>query len=165
MLDNGLRITAIAGLAAITLAGCTTTVPGGRPAASGGETGAMAATFRYMFANNASAARSNVASYCIGTGTAPALTDPDPELLAALSDVRPKVVPASACKAGVRAVDASGQPVLIFNLRTVQCDGLDNCLFQGGYYEGNISASGGNYRARWIDGKWQIVPEGPQAIS
>lgn len=157
---------AITGATALLLAGCATT---GRTDAAdtgfhGGETAAMAATFRYLFANNASALQRDAATYCIGTGTPPGLNNPNPELIDALADVRPSVSPASACRRGDRVVDAGGRPALIFNLRSLECDG-GNCLFEGGYYEANLSASSGRYRARWIDGAWQVTPEGPQAVS
>ncbi len=139
--------------------------PGSRATPIGGETGAMAATFRYLFANNASALKARASTYCVGTGSGGELANPNPELMKALAGTRPKVVPASSCRRGNRVVDAAGRPALIFNLATVQCDGLDNCVFEGGYYEGNVSASNGRYRARWVNGRWQITPEGAQAIS
>lgn len=149
------------------LAGCaaTTTTAAREPESTGGEAAALAATFRHLFADNASALKSNAATYCIGTGTSGAVNDPDPELIAALADVRPAVAPASACKADVRVVDAQGRPSLLFTLRTVECDGRNNCVFEGGYYEGNLSASSTRYRARFGGGRWQVTQEGPIAIS
>ena len=77
----------------------------------------------------------------------------------------PKVEPVSTCRIGDRVVNAASQPSLSFNLTTVRCEGPDNCLFEGGYYEANLSASNGRYRARKAGGEWQVTPEGPQAIS
>ena len=53
------------------LAGCaaTSTTAAREPASTGGEAAALAATFRHLFADNASALKSNAATYCIGTGT------------------------------------------------------------------------------------------------
>ena len=143
---------------ALGLGGCTTT--DGEP----GEVAAMAATYRYLFANNASGQQDDAATYCIGVGARPELDDPSPALQAALSDVA-KVEPASTCQVGERVTDTDGRPSLVFNLTPLGCDGPDNCLFEGGYYEANLSASNGRYRARKAGGEWQVTPEGPQAIS
>jgi len=125
----------------------------------------MAATYRYMFVNNASALKSEAATYCVGIGTRSDLSEPPATLLKALDDITPDVRPASECRAAERAVNSVGQPSLIFSLVQVRCDSATNCLFQGGYYEGNLSASSGQYRARLVNGEWQVAPEGPQAIS
>ncbi len=156
---------ALASLAVLCLAGCATDTRGAASSAGAAQTAAMAATFRYMFADNASALKVNAASYCVGTGAMPNLADPTPETLAALSGVVPKVAPASTCRTAERVTDGAGRPSLIFTLTSKGCASADNCLFDGGYYEGNMSASGGDYRARRVDGVWQVAPEGPQAIS
>lgn len=85
--------------------------------------------------------------------------------MAMLSDVTPKVSPVSSCHRQTRVTDAEGKPALIFTVTAKGCSSADDCLFNGGYYEGNVSASGGDYRARRVNGVWQVVPEGPQAIS
>lgn len=125
----------------------------------------MAATYRYLFANNASGLGSDAAAYCVGIGTRPGLADPPAALIAALSDVRPEVVPASACRVDARVENAAGEPSLLFNLAPFGCDADAGCLFAGGYYEANLSASAGRYRARRVGGEWQVTPEGPQAVS
>lgn len=159
------RCIGIATLATTMALGACTTTGGGRAAAAGGgETAAQAATFRYLFANNASALKGDSAAYCIGMGGAQGASAPGRDLMAALSDVRPAVRPISACRSDARVVDASGRPALIFNLETVECDGT-SCLFRGGYREGNVSASSATYRARLVDGNWQVTQEGPMAIS
>ena len=65
----------------------------------------------------------------------------------------------------VRVVNASGQPSLTFALVQVRCNGLADCLFEGGYHEANLSASRGQYHARRVNGQWQVAAEGPQAVS
>ncbi len=134
-------------------------------AGTGGETAAKAAAFRYLFADNASALKTDAATYCIGTGPAAIPTDPDPALMAALADVRPTVQPISACRTGDRVTDAAGRPALIFHLETTECDGTTQCFFRGGYYEGNVGASTATYRARLVGGRWQVTQEGATAIS
>lgn len=125
---------------------------------------AMVATYRYLFANNASGLQDGAATYCLGVGTRPGLNDPSPALLASLADIA-KVEPVSACTVGERVTDADGRPSLLFNLASLGCDGPDSCLLEGGYYEANLSASNGLYRLRKVDGEWQVTPEGPQAVS
>lgn len=149
----------------VALGACTTTSNSGTASSTGGETAAKAAAFRYLFANNASALKANAATYCIGSGPAATPTNPSPELLSALSDVRPAVQPISACRASERVVDSAGRPALIFNLETTGCDGVTSCFFRGGYQEGNLSASNAMYRARFTNKHWQVTQEGPIAIS
>ena len=143
---------------ALALAGCVTTDD------ETGNVAAMAATYRYLFANNVSGLQQGAATYCVGVGARPGLDDPSPVLLASLADIG-KVEPASTCTVGERVTDAEGRPSLLFNLALLGCDAPDNCLFEGGYYEANLSASNGRYRARKVGGEWQVTPEGPQAVS
>ena len=125
----------------------------------------MAATYRYLFAHNVSGLQDDAATYCLGVGRRSALSDPPPELLAALSDVRPEVEPASQCRIGAGVVGPDGRPALLFSLTPAVCGSADNCLFEGGYYEGNLSASHSTYRARSVNGRWQVTPVGPGAVS
>lgn len=129
------------------------------------DVAAMAATYRHLFANNASGLKSSASTYCVAVGARSDLADPSPALLAALSELSPKVQQASACRISDRVVNTAGQPSLLFTLRSLGCESADSCLFEGGYYEGNLSASAGQYRARKVDGRWQVTPEGPQGIS
>lgn len=164
------NLSVLPAVAALLIAGCTA---GGRGDVAGvtnarpgsAETAAMVATYRYLFANNASSLQGRAATYCVGIGSGRDLADPASEVIGALSDVTPRVRPASTCKVQVRAVDAEGSPSVIFNLSPMGCSDAANCLFNGGYYEGNVSGSGGNYHARLVEGAWQVQPEGPQAVS
>lgn len=127
------------------------------------------AAFRYLFVNNASAFKHNVAAYCVGLGQGQTLRDPEPRMVMALNvkdaDPRPVVLPASGCVQGVDVKDrATGGRAILFRVSDVQCQG-DSCTFQGGYYEGNVSASNGMFRATRHGDSWQIMPAGPQVIS
>lgn len=146
----------------LALGGCATASQHSSPTPPADAT---VAAFRYLFANNASAFGAQVGTYCIGMGQRPDLSAPDAAVLAALSDVRPAVRPATGCRAAERATGPDGNPALIFNLEFAGCRSADDCLFRGGYYEGNLSASSGAYRVRRRDGRWTVAPEGPQAIS
>lgn len=148
-----------------TLGACTTINHLERASSSEGETAAQAAVFRYIFTSNSAALKDRAATYCIDTGSAVSPRDPKPDLLSLLSDVRPAVQPISACRTGERVIDGVGRPALLFHLETTECDGITTCLFRGGYYEGNLSASSAIYRARLIDGHWQVSQEGPIAVS
>ena len=125
----------------------------------------MAATYRHLFTHNVSALQDDAAAYCLGVGTPSDLSDPTPALLAALSDVTPEVEPASQCRIGAGVTDPEGRPALLFSLTPAVCGSPDDCLFEGGYYEGNLSASHGTYRARSVNGRWQVTPVGPEAVS
>ena len=105
-----------------------------------------------MFADNGSAIQGGAAAFCIGIGAGWNLRDPAKSVLEALRDDA-RVKPASACDAGKngeRVVDrASGKPALLFGLDLIDCVSESDCRFRGSYYEGNLSAQGNVYRARW----------------
>lgn len=147
------------------LAACAPPDTLGKSVNATGMEAAMAATYRYIFANNGSGLQDSAATYCVGVGRQPDLADPSPALRAALSDIKPHVQAASSCRIDGRVLDAAGRPALLFMLAPVNCDSPNNCLFEGGYHEANISASRSRYRARKVDGQWRVAPEGPQAIS
>lgn len=125
----------------------------------------MAATYRHLFAHNVSGLQDNAATYCLGVGRRGALSDPPPALLTTLSEVRPEVEPVSQCRTGAGVVGPDGRPALLFSLTPAHCGSPDNCLFEGGYYEGSLSASHSTYRARRVNGRWRITPVGPEAVS
>jgi hypothetical protein len=158
---SGLAIRSLVSIAALAAGGCGTTGGDGEP-----NIQAMAATYRYLFANNVSALQGGAANYCIGVGVRSA-SDPPEALMTALAGVTPEVQPISSCRTAEtsQVVNTSGQPSLIFALAQIRCNGSTDCLFDGGYQEGNLSASRGRYRARLVNGQWQVSPEGPQAVS
>ncbi len=155
---------------AFALSGCVT--PAAMPAAppvddasAATPAGLEQAAYRYLFENNASAFGAQVDAYCLASGRA-ADRDPGAATLAAFVDHRPRVVPVSACMRDARAsVTATGDTALIFHIADITCQSATQCTFQGGYYEGNMSASQGGYRAEYSGGRWQIQPSGPHAIS
>src|SRR5690606_27326195 len=71
---TGDRLRSLLAIGALALGGCATAGGGTGQA----ETVALAATYRYLFANNASGLKENAATYCLGIGTRAALADPPP---------------------------------------------------------------------------------------
>ena len=159
---TGQAIRSLVSIAALAAGACGTAVGDGEP-----NIEAMAATYRYLFANNASALQGEAANYCLGVGARSAASEPPEALMTVLAGVTPEVQPVSACRTTEtsQVVNMSGQRSLIFNLAQIRCNGSADCLFEGGYQEGNLSASRGQYRARLVNGQWQVSPEGPQSIS
>lgn len=145
------------------LAGCSS----GLPEKHNVDNTVIEAGYRFLFDNNASGLQKNVSAFCVGQGTAGAI-DPAPAVLAALGDVRPTVMPASACAADAQAiVKATKQSAIIFEIRDLQCNTSDRCSFWGGYYEGNLSSSSRHYLAERVNGHWiiRLNPNTPQVIS
>lgn len=145
------------------LAACSTMgVPEGRGAtAQGGSKAppaAQAAVLREIFRSNASALKDSAQSYCVSTGPDRESNNADPAVLAELRD-NPKVKPASACEiAGSGVVDReTRRPSLSFNVNTAACSSDTDCLIAGGYYEGNMSSQTNRYRARLMNGVWNVT--------
>jgi hypothetical protein len=54
---------------------------------------------------------------------------------------------------------------LLFRVAKVRMADEDNFEMTGGYYEGNMSSSSRQHRAKWIDGRWKVEPFGILTIS
>lgn len=131
---------------------------------------ATAAVYELLFADNASALQGDAAAFCIGTGTGEESADPEPSVLALLSET-PKVRPASDCvveEAGSAVVlkDGGGN-ALLFGAEATECLSDTECFFLGSYYEGNLSSQTNIYAARHVDGAWkaELVELGPVAFT
>lgn len=121
------------------------------------------AAYRYLFQHNSSVLKQQASAFCIGTEAGN-----EKQLIAALSDVRPKVLVSSDCVLGEWAmVKETRQKALIFHVEDIVCESSDHCTFRGSYFEANTSASVGRYIAQRIDGRWliRLDPEKPQAVS
>lgn len=147
------------------LAACSTMgAPEGRGAtAQGGPeapAAAQAAVLREVFRSNASALKSGAHSYCVSTGSDRESNNTDPAVLAELRE-NPKVKPASGCEIGSGGngvIDReTRRPSLSFNVNTAACASGTDCLIYGGYYEGNMSSQTNRYRARLMNGIWNVT--------
>jgi len=164
------RATSIVLVALLGACSTTGTSDGGKPTVAGtaAPVAAQVAVYRSLFASNASAFQDRAAAYCVGSKVNGKTSDPDPAILEAMRD-NPKVKPASACDLGpqgVRVVDRqSGQPALMFDVETASCTSTTDCAIYGGYYEGNLSSQRNLYRARQVNGQWNVTVEEQGPIS
>jgi len=110
------------------------------------------AFFRYLFNNNVSGAQQNAAGYFLKIKE----KDPSLEFLARFRGHSPPVNAASAF------VEGEG-----LEFRIDDCKQINNDTFEisGGYYEGNLSASGGKYRLTCKNGEWIVKSVGSQWVS
>lgn len=110
------------------------------------------AVFRYLFDHNTSAAQKNAKAFYLEVLG----QDPDDALLERLKGQRPAVDKASAFKEG------AGLKFRIQRMTRVTATRVD---VQAGYYEGNLSSSGGSYIVELKDGKWVVRSASPIAVS
>ncbi|MEH3099410.1 hypothetical protein [Sphingomonas adhaesiva] len=154
-----LRISMVMGLvSAAVLSGCATTAgstAGGAPA----PVAAQAAVLNALFASNASGLQDGSPTYCVRAGGEEAGGEMTRAVVAALRD-NPKVKPASACEiadGGDGVFDRqTRQRAVMFTVETSNCPSATECLIRGGYYEGNLSAQTNVYRARLVEGRWNV---------
>jgi hypothetical protein len=129
---------------------------------------AAAAVFRYQFAHNESGIRRRAAAFCIGYGRGASLRDPPKSLIARFRKAWPRVKPASACrfdeKRGVNIDRASGRPALTFFVLGTSCTEAA-CTAEGGYIEGNLSASSATYQLLRQGSAWRVTVYRLDAIS
>ena len=110
------------------------------------------AFFRYLFSNNVSGAQQNAEGYFLKIKG----KDPSPAFLARFKGHSPPIKEASAF------VEGEG-----LEFRIDDCKQIDDDTFEitGGYYEGNLSASGGSYRLTCKNGKWIVKAVGAHWVS
>ena len=123
------------------------------------------AVFRYQFDTNRSALGSDADFYFLAYGDD---GDPPPAFMARFANHVPPVEPISEAiiepETGVRHRETGGQG-LVFRITTVCW--LNDMLaeVQGGYYEGNLSASWGAYRVVRQGDRWVVSAQGLPLIS
>jgi hypothetical protein len=140
-----------------------------RPPAGSSDDEIRLAVFRYLLDHNASAAQRNVAFVCLTVYDGDQRRDPSPFIMTAMSSGAPRAVLGSACENtphGVFLKDDHAQGRgLSFHIEQVEIDG-DKATVTGGYYEGNLSASGNVYTVeRQPDGRWKVTGNQMQWIS
>lgn len=126
----------------------------------------LEAVFRYQFEHNESGLQDRAAAYCLcvpdgdgGRRGGGGDRDPDRALLDLLRGRKPPVLPCSACRMeGRRVVEVrDGQPALIFRVSSLRWRGRDEAEVEGGYGEGNLSASGQRFRVLRGEAGWKVV--------
>ncbi len=136
--------------------------PAGGPDRTADARGVLEAVFRYQFDHNDSGLKERAAAYCLcvpdGEGRR-GERDPEPALLDLLRGRKPPVLPCSACRVeGGRVVETrEGRPALTFRIAALRWRGRDEAEVEGGYAEGNLSASGQRYRVVRGEAGWKVA--------
>jgi hypothetical protein len=179
-------IAAMTGMAAIT-SGCAMRTEASRPAAAAPDTSSGAAAsasgasasasdsasalsdddqvrevlFRLLFKENASAMKDRAPIYFLAVADGLGKQrDPSSALMARFAGHRPRVERVSRAKVsseeGARHRE-TGDPGLIFHVGLITRVSDDVVEAECGYYEGNLSASGGIYRVERKAGVWVVT--------
>jgi hypothetical protein len=119
----------------------------------------LEAVFRHQFDHNASASRRNVDYFFLGLGRN---EDPPADLLARFTGETPQVLPMSMSEVsrseGVKHRERGGRG-LIFRIWSLRWVDDDTAIAEGGYFEGNLSASGNTYRVERRGGQWTVTAD------
>jgi hypothetical protein len=110
------------------------------------------AVFRYQFKNNASAAQQNASAYFLSIDN----RDAPKDLINRFKGQVPPVMVGSGFSVG------KGVKFRINSLKWIDKVTVE---VEGGYYEGNVSASGNIYRLLRQDGTWKVIAKQGQWIS
>lgn len=120
------------------------------------------AVFRHQFEDNASGQQQSVAYYFLALGNPTEREDPPPEFLKRFEGHTPKVVPVSQSTAADNSAvihQDDGKRGLIFQITNLQWIDETTAEVQGGYYEGNVSASGNLYRVEKRGDEWVVTDD------
>jgi hypothetical protein len=116
------------------------------------------AVFRYQFEHNASAQKQTAKVYFLSIGDD---KDPSDAFMARFDKHKPPVKKLSQAPG---PLDVNGKEIgdpggLIFSVTTIEPVDEDKVLVNGGYYEGNLSASGNVYAVERKDHKWVVTKD------
>lgn len=120
------------------------------------------ALFRYLFEHNESGSKDSAKVYFLAiVDEGGKQRDPSREFLARFAGHRPRVEPVSRMASngtfeGVRHRE-TGDRGLLFHVGAITRMGDDAVEVEGGYYEANLSASGGTYLVERKDGVWVVT--------
>lgn len=124
------------------------------------------AAFRYLFGDNASGLKQRAKFYCLEVEGG---ADASPALLARLSDVGVRLVPASRCvrdaKDGVTEAPSGDRPGLIFRIEAIRKVGPGRVDVDAGYYEAGLSASGETLEMTRDGETWKVTADRRRWIS
>jgi len=116
------------------------------------------ATFRYMFAKNASGQQQAAKVYCLSVED----QDPADDFMHRFANDTPPVKKASQCTAsareGVRDKE-TGARGLAFRVDKLTKKEDSRAEVDGGYYEAGLSASGNTYSLEKKEGVWKVVKD------
>lgn len=149
------------------LAGCATRSPAPpKPPVllSQDEADIYEAVFRHQFEQNASGAQQSAGTYFVQIQG----SDPPEEFLRRFAGQAPPVKRGSeACHAGDSSIydRQTGKRSLMFKAGKIGRIGKNTAEVEGGYYEGNLSASGNTYRLVRHGSRWKVIADTMSWIS
>lgn len=121
------------------------------------------AVFRYQFRNNASAQQQKANAYFLSLEEG---IDPSNRFMKRFKDHQPPVKKASQAKGEWGVIDKeTGLEGLRFRIESIKQISPNRVKVDGGYYEGNMSASGNTYTVRRIKNKWIVTQDKMRWIS
>jgi len=153
-----------------TPAGPVLAAPAARIARASAADDIREAVFRYQFQHNASGQQRRARVYGLALGVespgsspptgAPADIDPSDAFMQRFTGNQPPVAKRSQCivthDTGVHDA-ATGEPGLVFHVAGIVWASDREAVVAGGYYEGNLSASGNEYRVEYGSGSWVVT--------
>jgi hypothetical protein len=118
------------------------------------------------FRNNASGQQESAGVYCLEVGEH---RDPSDQFMRRFDGYKPPVRKASECSIhgfeGVVTDIRTGKTGLILKVDDIKWLSDTEVEVWGGYYEGNLGASGDSYKVVKQRGKWQVVDHKIHSIS
>jgi hypothetical protein len=119
------------------------------------------AVFRHQFGHNASAIRKKAKAYYLALGSVLNKRDPSSEFMRRFKGHKPSVERASLAELKYGRI----RDGLIFYIEEIRWINENEVEVSGGYYEGNLSASGNKYQVVRKNGKWAIKKDTMKWIS
>ena len=127
------------------------------------------AVFRHLFIHNASGMKDSAQVYFLAIDEGGGKRrDPSPALMARFARQKPRVEPVSRADISFEkgAVHReTGERGLVFRVGAIKRVSDDVAEVEGGYYEGNLSASGNLFRVERNAGVWIVTSEKMQWIA
>jgi hypothetical protein len=123
--------------------------------------------FRHQFDHNASGQQKSAHAYCLAVLVDNKDSDPSHQFIRRFAHHKPPVRKASACHwDSIKVVEnRTGRPALIFRVSRIGWISDTEVTVDGGYEEGNVSASANTYTVTNRNGKWEVTHDQMNAIS
>jgi hypothetical protein len=122
--------------------------------------------FRWQFDHNASGLQKGAQVYFLGfLGINKG--DPSDEFMKRFTGNKPPVRKESECDTatGEALAKKTGESGLVFYVGHIDWKSDSEVDVEGGYYEGNLSASSNTYTLRKVNGKWMVIKDTLNGIS
>lgn len=125
------------------------------------------AVFRYQFDHNASGLQKRAHAFCLVIGLDDKNSDPSDQFMKRFAHHKPAVRKASSCHwNSIQVVEnRTGRAALVFWCSKITWVSDIEVSVDGGYEEGNVSASSSTYTVRKQNGKWAVTNDRMTMIS